>query len=391
MDDDADRGDLYEGREQTLVKHLILRKYLERFAHKVGMRWTSITYVDCFSGPWNLKSAKLEDSSFALALNELRKARASLKKHGRDLQIRCFFIEKSRKSFAHLDGFARSTQDAVVVAKNRALEDAIGDILQFVQQGGSGSFPFLFIDPTGWTGFAMDTIRPLLQLKRCEVLINFMTGHIRRFITLDESQESFQRLFGSGDFLEELRGKQEQDREDAAVRFYMQSLQKAGGFKHVCCAMVLHPEIDRTHFHLIYATRSATGVEVFKDVERLAMKAMEEARADAQQRKRERATGQSELFEGRVLHHSTHYEALRERYVTKCKQLLRSRLESRRRLTYDDAWAFALRAPMVWEQDLREWLASWQTNGLLQIRGLKPRARVLKRKQGIELIWVTAH
>lgn len=41
---------LYEGREQTLVKHLILGKYLERFAIIIGFNWASITYVDCFSG-----------------------------------------------------------------------------------------------------------------------------------------------------------------------------------------------------------------------------------------------------------------------------------------------------------------------------------------------------
>lgn len=40
----------YRGREQTLVKHFILRQYLKRFAHIVGSHWDSITYVDCFAG-----------------------------------------------------------------------------------------------------------------------------------------------------------------------------------------------------------------------------------------------------------------------------------------------------------------------------------------------------
>ena len=59
---------LYVGREQTLVKHFILRKYLERFAHIIFTRWRSITYVDCFAGPWNSKSNNLKDSSFAIAI-----------------------------------------------------------------------------------------------------------------------------------------------------------------------------------------------------------------------------------------------------------------------------------------------------------------------------------
>ncbi|WP_224368137.1 three-Cys-motif partner protein TcmP [Hyalangium versicolor] len=387
MDDHSQRGALYEGREQTLVKHFILRKYLERFAYKVGSKWTSITYVDCFSGPWNLKSEKLEDSSFAIALVELRKARATLKKRGRDLQIRCFFIERNRKAFARLEEFAHSTQDALVVPRNSTLEDSIPSILEFVHQGGSDSFPFIFIDPTGWTGFAMDTIRPLLQLRPGEVLINFMTGHIERFVTLEETRESFQALFGSGDFLDELRGKQAQDRQDAAIGFYMRSLQKAGDFKYVCCAMVLHPERARTHFHLIYATRNPAGVEVFKEIERLAMAAMEKARAEAQQRKRERASGQDELFTSEVLHDSTHYESLRERYLSLCREFTRTWLKKQKRARYDDAWARVLRAPMVWEQDLRKWLKTWEAEGLLEIEGRPPGTRVLNREQGIQLVW----
>jgi hypothetical protein len=49
-------GDLYSGREQTFVKHFILQNYLERFAITVGSRWNTLTYVDCFSGPWKVKS-----------------------------------------------------------------------------------------------------------------------------------------------------------------------------------------------------------------------------------------------------------------------------------------------------------------------------------------------
>ena len=65
----------YIGREQTLIKHFILRKYLEPFAYIIGSSWDTITYVDCFAGPWNVRSGQLEDSSFHIALAQLRKAR----------------------------------------------------------------------------------------------------------------------------------------------------------------------------------------------------------------------------------------------------------------------------------------------------------------------------
>ena len=51
--------DLYAGREQTLVKHFILKEYLERFAIIIGSRWQTITYVDCF-----LRSVECQVSKF---------------------------------------------------------------------------------------------------------------------------------------------------------------------------------------------------------------------------------------------------------------------------------------------------------------------------------------
>ena len=64
----------YAGREQSQVKHYILQHYLERFAHIIGSKWTTITYVDCFSGPWESQTKDHSDTSFAIALQELRKA-----------------------------------------------------------------------------------------------------------------------------------------------------------------------------------------------------------------------------------------------------------------------------------------------------------------------------
>jgi three-Cys-motif partner protein len=171
---------LYVGREQTLVKHFILQKYLERFAHIVGTHWDTLTYVDCFSGPWNARSDKFEDSSFGIALHELRKARDTHAQRGRKLRLRCFFLEKDADAYSKLDGFAKGIHDAEIKTRNATLEESVKEIVEFARAGGQKSFPFVFIDPTGWTGFEMATISSLLRLNPGEVIINFMTGHIRR-------------------------------------------------------------------------------------------------------------------------------------------------------------------------------------------------------------------
>lgn len=383
-------GELYTGREQTLVKHFILQKYLERFAYIVGSHWDTLTYVDCFSGPWNARSEKFEDSSFAIALKELRNARDTLaKQRGRNIQLRCFFLEKNRAAYARLKEFADGVKDATIETRNATLEESIPDISDFVKRGGAKAFPFVFIDPTGWTGFEMETITPLLQLNPGEVLINFMTGHIRRFLDSpqEETQDSFRRLFGSGAFRAKVQGLALLEREDAAVLEYTRNAKSVGGFNFGCNAIVLHPEMDRTHFNLIYLTRNLKGIEVFKDAEKKAMEVQEGVRAEAQQRKRVASKGQSELFGSKELHDSTHYESLRERYLAKARRLVLQALELKRRLLYDDAWILALSEPMSWESDLKQWIEEWKESGRLEVAGMQPRQRVPHRGQENYLVW----
>jgi three-Cys-motif partner protein len=378
---------VYAGREQTLIKHVILRKYLERFAQIVGSYRDVLTYVDCFAGPWKVVSDDLQDSSFAIALTELRKARDTKQKRGRTLRLRCFFLEQDKEAFDQHEAFGKSITDAEVATHNAALEDSVSEILRFIEKSGATAFPFIFIDPTGWTGFALDTIRPLLRLEPGEVLINFMTEHIRRFLEAPDegTQESLRRLFGSDAFRLRIQGLAHQDREDAAVEEYAKQVKEVGRFSYVCSAIVLHPESDRTHFHLIYATRSRTGVEVFKDAEKSAMAVQERARAEAKQRARENRTGQASLLTSEELHDPSFYNSLRERYLAKSRALVLRSLQDRRRVLYDDVWALAMSKPLTWESDLKEWIGDWSPS--VHVEGMKPRQRVPHLGESNYLVW----
>lgn len=381
-------ADLYLGREQTLVKHIILRNYLVRLAIVVGSHWDAITYVDCFSGPWNVRSEDLKDSSFSIALEELRKARDHLRKRGRNLSLRCLFLEKNRAAYRQLKAFADQVEDASIKTKNSEFERSTEEILAFVRQGGSSSFAFFFIDPTGWTGYPMSSMAPLLKHKPGEVLINLMTAHILRFIDHVDKQEGFKAWYGSEDYKKELRGLEGLDREDALVDGYCEQVMKIGGFPYTCPAIVLHPEKDQTHFHLIYATRDPKGVEEFKAAEKAAMASMEGARADVQKRRRELG-GQMDMFDSEVLYDPAHYDWLRERYLAKAKKLLEESFQRNDRIAYDEAWALALTLPLVWESDLKRLIQDWKKNGKLRVDGLGSRQQVPQRGRGHVLVRIS--
>ncbi len=379
--------ELYERREQTRVKHYILQHYLKRFAHIVGHHWESITYVDGFAGPWNVRSPDLKDSSFAIAMDELREARSTHGGRGRNLQLRCFFLEEDRDAYQQLKVFAEGIKDAEIEILNGSFEQSVGSIKAFIRRD-RRTFPFIFIDPTGWTGFACKLISPLLKLDPGEVLINFMTSHIRRFLTDENSRQSFEALFGSAEVMDRVTGLTGQDLEDALVNEYSNVLKLEGHFTYVLSAIVLHPEIDRTHFHLIYATRHPKGVEVFKEAEKSAMQEMERLRSVAQKRKREERTGQGELFSTvETVAESSYYHQLRDRYLSQAKQRTLNLLKGRKRLSYDAAWALVLESPLVWERDLKDWIIDWQSTGELKIEGLEGRARVPSRDKSHLLVW----
>lgn len=368
---------LYEGREQSLIKHLILQRYLERFAFIIGSRWESITYVDCFSGPWKSQSESYEDTSFAIALRQLRAARAGLAEFGHRPRLRALFIERDTEAFRQLQAYVDKVSDIEIKTVNADLEESVDEITEFVRQD-EQTFPFVFIDPKGWSGFALDLIRPLLNLQPCEVLINFMTQHIVRFINNEASHESFVRLFGSSSFREKLAGTRSEDRVDAAVFEYRNAVSVAGSFDFPGIAAILKPNKDRSHFHLIYLSRSPKGLEVFKGAEKKSMEDMEAARARAELKSRESRTKQRELFGAEGAPESEYFESLRCRYMNFAVEAVDQLLHAKGTASYDDVWKAWLRYPLVWESDLKEWITKTE----LSVTGLSPGERVPKRKSG---------
>ena len=167
---------------------------------------------------------------------------------------------------------------------------------------------------------------------------------------------------------------------------YCESVRRTGGFKHVAPAIVLHPNFNRTHFHLIYATRHDKGLEVFKGAEKRAMAEMEEARGKAQKRRREGKTGQAELFDSEAMHDTGYYDSLRSRYIARAEETVLKRLRSKGRLPYDDAWALALSQPLIWESDLKAFLGEWYKQGKLTIEGIVGRQKA-KHNAGHILVW----
>jgi hypothetical protein len=298
-------------------------------------------------------------------------------------------VEKDRTAYKALDDFASAQSDpeTTIETRNETFEDSIADIVKFARDDPQ-TFLFTFIDPKGWAGFAMRQIRPLIQLSSSEVLVNFMTSHIVRWIEHDATREQIQATFGS-DVSREVIGLTGIDRTERCVELYCKAIGDAGNYPIVCAAIVLKPTEQRPHYHLIYATRNDKGLEVFKDAEKKAMDVMEKARASAEQRKTIAATKQRGLFDAADMPESAYYNNLRLRYTTRARERAIHILGERGRVLYRDLWAAVLIEPLVWESDLRDWIAEWKKAGKLTIENLG-NERVPKRDKNHVLVWVKA-
>lgn len=377
----------YDGREQSLIKHQILEKYLQLLAFKIGTFAPSITYIDGFSGPWESRAEDLSDTSFSIALSVLKQTQEELKALGFNIRLRFCFIEKDRKSFQRLDDFAKSQTGIEIKTIHKDFESAIPDVVSFVGNC-PGTFPFILLDPTGWTGFGMKHLGPLLRLRPCEVLINFMTGHIRRFIDAPDSQtkDSIIDLFGSEDYIDKIRNAKGIHREHIAVTEYTRNAKRVGAYPYGCNAIVLNPKIDRTHFHLVYLTRHTKGVDVFKGIENKVMLEQQPLRDRAKQRDREAKSNQPELFDAAELPDERHFRDLKRYYLDTAKEAITNSIQQSTGVSYADLHYSALALPLVQESDIRLWISEFEEKGQIRVEGVPPRKRSWKGDVGQQII-----
>jgi three-Cys-motif partner protein len=371
-------GPDYQDREQSGIKHYALRLYLEAATRILGSRFK---YVDCCAGPWESKAKDYTDTSFGIAIDVLNKTAVYLAAQSKPANFACLLIEEKPKSFSKLDSFAKSAdgKNVQVRAENWDFTKHLAEVVEFCRT--PKTFPFVFIDPTGWTLAGISLITPILQLNPGEVLINLMSSFIARF--LKDNKTDFSDLLGE-DF-PELRRLSGADLELAVVGKYCELVKRKGNYKYVCALPVMNPDLDTFNFWLIYATRHRKGVQKFKEAEKRTEKMTHVVRANVQQRARELRSGNRELFGPDVQYQENRYQQLSSKNRLRAKTLTRELLSVKGVVDYDDCWAEALQMSAVYETDLRGWIEEWEEQGLIEVQGRSFPREFLKINSGHRL------
>ena len=359
-------SDAYFDREQTKAKHFILKRYLQALAFKV-LRFSDITYVDGFSGPWKTKTEDFVDSSFMIAIDVLRDAQQKIGVQTGRRKIRCFFSENNPQAYAKLTSaispFNRPSEGFEIKTYYGEFESAISEIQTFIGQ----SFPLIFIDPTGWTGYSLNKIGPLFDRPKCEVLINFMYDFVNRAASMSDEKTiaSLNSILGGPDWEDRLDRNLPRGR--AVEKLFRDNLTLAGNFHSVVSTKIDRPTADRPHFFIAYGTKSREGLKAFRETEYEALKANARDRAGAKERKREDRSGIANLFRDfdADVQETTIDEIVEEQKALAAQETLKM-LRERGSRSFVNIWETILRGHMLRVTNVKDICVHLAKAGLIE-------------------------
>lgn len=292
----------YTGREQAYVKHYFLATYIERLVHKVAGSYDEIVYVDGFSGPWQNDGDDFADTSFGIALQALRAAKASWKVLGRDIKMKAILVERKASSHAALLTLQPKFPDITIQPLHADFRSAVSNIKSGIP---ANAFAFILIDPKGWR-IPIEAIAPLLSRPNTEILFNFMFDFINRAASMSapvtvNGLDELLPVDGWREALAEIDTKlPESDRPAARkvvlIDAFRRVLRDRGGYPYVAEIPVLRPVKDRTLYSLVYATRNSKGIEVFRDCQIKTIREQEVVRGAAKVARNIEDSGQGDMF-----------------------------------------------------------------------------------------------
>lgn len=364
----------YHGREQSFLKHRVLREYLVAWAHKLGSiarrRKTRLWFVDCFAGPWQSKDQELADTSISIGLRALEDAAASWQRMGFSIDVSAIFVEPDPDAYQRLRSFLSQRAGNV---ETFPFEGEFGDHVADIGKRIGGDPAFLFVDPTGWKGAAMRYIAPLMGPRR-DVMVNVMFNHVNRF--KDDPREFLREQ------LKEFFGLDAENvppllDEDSLMELYRARLKQRCQVSFAADLAVPHPTHDRTWFRLVVGGNHRAVLELFREVERKVVgDEAGEVRTEAARRKREQRSSQAELVLGGVAQ-DRRYQVLHDAGLSAIETVVLELVAQTPR-RFEDLWPTLLERHHVTKSDVAATLYAMRREGRIDIRGMKPREQVPK-------------
>lgn len=253
----------------TKAKLELLGRYLDGW-YPILSRWNGrVLFLDGFAGRGRYNDGT--EGSPLVALGHLLDHRSFPQMRHREFIF--FFVEANSDNAASLrteiDVFKATREPWPSTVKYYIVNDKFDatatTMLQRLREQKQNLAPtFAFIDPFGYSGLPMDLLAELLSYPQSEVLVNFMVGHVQRFIERDGQEKAMRSLFGI-DVREVLDGYSGQaDRVEYLRTVYERQLKERADFESVQ-SFAMFNDTGNIGYYLFHGTRHRKGVELMKD------------------------------------------------------------------------------------------------------------------------------
>ncbi|WP_024445386.1 three-Cys-motif partner protein TcmP [Mycolicibacterium iranicum] len=259
---------VWAAEPHTLAKHELLRRYLGGWFPIMTSYHQRVIYLDGYCGPGTYEDG--EPGSPLIAL--------------RTLLDHSYGKNMSGKQFLFLfndDNEERTDQLTQVLATEKAsrggnwpahiaepnvscgsFDDTAQQLISMSKNAGRRLAPiFAFVDPFGWTGLPIATLRDLLQDPGCELFVLFSYNAIQRWTSFEGTRHSLTELFGTTEFEQAPLGS---GRKEFLRDLYARQIRNLCNFPYVLDFEMVNAK-NRTSYFLFYGTRHVRGLELMKE------------------------------------------------------------------------------------------------------------------------------
>ncbi len=259
-----------EKSNHTRLKHHILKFYLENWSRILAdasfhNNQEDIYYIDGFAGRGEFLDGDL--GSPLIALDKMEKVQRSFNEQypNKPLRFHIINIENNYRNFLKLEELRKKISTSV------SIQNLHGNFLveskKVVLREALKNCPcFWFVDPFyGARDFSFDHVIDLLFFPngnrriRKEVLINFMTYNMVRFIRYGKEQPFILKFLGANSYKEVVESGSYSKLEEAIISFYKSKLRDRGLFvlsQRIQCKDPKDPHADMIYFHMIHCSHS---------------------------------------------------------------------------------------------------------------------------------------
>ncbi|MDQ8195787.1 three-Cys-motif partner protein TcmP [Coraliomargarita sp. SDUM461004] len=271
-----DRKHFNQYRDQTRVKHEILRKYMLAFFQILKGHRNNLVYLDGFAGRGTYDDSN--GSGEKCDGSPLHALKVIAEKPDLAEKVTTIFVEADAENFKSLSQEIDKFHKAHPAIRepgvhNGTFSDAVDVIISQLEAGGSKLAPtFAFVDPCGIDGASMQSIKKILSYDRCEAFIFFNIEGVRRVCGLEKLSKTLIDLYGSEERSQNLTNeistlKEPAQKEQAMLSAYMQAIyEEIGSDSFVTFFPIEHEKRKITSHYLIHVTKHSLGYKIMKDV-----------------------------------------------------------------------------------------------------------------------------